>query len=345
MLKNKSMKKYLFLIVIMILKLPAVIFSQEIIDQRAASVNLIRPEIISQRQLDQTVEILRQNGINRTRREVLDTMVGDVLLKQGAERERIRVSDSEVLNSARRQLGDAGTRMTDQQIQEIVSRETGVPWERYLERTKETIQLQRYIQRVKGSNFTNVPAPSDNEIRRFYDENTRQFLLPRTVRFDHIFVDLRMITTREGHDMARERALSYDRDLRNGTRTFDDLVVNSDDTSSKYNRGNFGFLRIDDAQRRRILGEEFFNAVFAMQQGQISGLVRSNLGFHIIRMNEVIDPKILGLADRISPEVDITVRDRIIEFLNARRQEEIFRQSVEELVTELTKEAEIRYFI
>ncbi|MCL2791945.1 MAG: peptidylprolyl isomerase [Spirochaetaceae bacterium] len=337
------MKKYLFLIVIFMI--PAFVFSQEIIDQRAASVNLIRPEIISQRQLDQTVEILRQNGIVRTRMEVLETMVGDVLLKQGAERARITVADSEIMNSARRQLGDAGARMTDQQVREIVSRETGVPWERYLERTRETIQLQRYVQRVKGANFANVPAPTNAEIRRFYDENTRQFLLPRTVRFDHIFIDMRALPTRADHDMARERATSYERDLRNGSRTFDELVINSDDTSSKYNRGNFGFLRVDDAQRRRILGDDFFDAVFAMQTAQISGIIRSNLGFHIIRMNEVIEPRILGLDDIISPEVEITVRDRIIDFLSARRQEEIFRQSVEELVAELTEEAEIRYFI
>lgn len=337
------MKKYLFLIAAIML--PGLIFAQEIIDQRAATVNLIKPEIISKKQLDQTVEILKQNGINKSEMEVLETMVGDVLLKQGAEREKIRVTDVEVINSIRKQVGNAAAGMTDQQLKEIISRETGVPWERYLEKTKETMQLQKYVQKVKSSKLSNIPNPAAAEIKKFYDENTRQFFVAKTVKFDHIFVDLRMLPSKEDIDKAKQRALSYEKELKSGAKTFDQLVENSDDATSKYNKGNFGYLRIDDLQRKKLLGDEFFDAVFALKAGQISGVIKSNMGYHIVRMNEVIEPRILELNDKINPELNVTVKDRIEDFLLMRKQEEVFRQSVEELVNDLKKEAEIKYFI
>ncbi|MCL2704921.1 MAG: peptidylprolyl isomerase [Spirochaetaceae bacterium] len=324
---------------------PGIIFSQEIIDQRAATVNLIKPEIISKKQLDQTVEVLRQNGINKTNIEVLETMVGDVLLKQGAEREKIRVTDAEVINSARKQLGESGNRMTDQQVKELVSRETGVPWEKYNEKIKETIQLQKYVQKVKSAKLSSMSNPTNNEIKRFYDENSRQFFVARTVRIDHIFIDIRMLSSKEDNDKARDRALSYERELKSGAKTFDQLVESSDDTSSKYNKGSFGYMRIDDLQRKRLLGDEFFDAVFDLKKDQISGVIKSNMGFHIVRMNEIIEPRILELNDKINPDINLTVKDRIEEFLLLRKQEDLFRQSVEELVDDLKKEADIKYFI
>ena len=139
--------------------------------------------------------------------------------------------------------------------------------------------------------------------------------------------------------------MGYEKELKSGSKTFDQLVENSDDSSSKYNKGNFGYLRIDDLQRKKLLGDNFFDSVFQMKQNQISGVVQSNMGYHIIRMNEVIEPRILNINDRINPDQDVTVKQRIESFLMIKKQEEVFKESVEELVEELRKQAEIRYFL
>ncbi|MCL2295037.1 MAG: peptidylprolyl isomerase [Spirochaetes bacterium] len=347
------MKKYLFLILFAVI-FPWNIFSQEVIDRgrRVASVNLTESAAITRGELDRTLTMIRQTippgSRQPTEMEVLEMMIGEILLKQGAERARIRITDSAIMTSTRRQieaqLGPAAAGLTNEQVQEIVSRETGVPWATYLERTRDAMQLREFVRRAKSANFSNVPSLTDSEITRFYHENTGRFLIPKTVRFDHILVDTRMLTA-EQHNLARERALSYERDLRTGARTFDQIVINSDDTRTKYNGGNFGFLRINDVQQRRIHGEEFFNNVFELRQGQISGIIRSNVGFHIVRMNEVIEPRILALTDRINPDVNITVRDLIEENLMEMRQAEVFRRSVEELVQQLREEADVRIFL
>lgn len=343
--KSNLIMKKLVLSLIILLLFSGFAFSQEIIDQRAATVNLTKPEIISKKQLTQTVELLKQNGIDKSEMEVLDTMIGDVLLKQGAERENIKVSDSEVINAVRKQLGNASSNMTDQQLKDLVRRQTGVTWERYAEKSKATIELQKLVQKVKSKKMSNIPNPTPAEIKKFYDENSRQFFIAKMVQFDHIFVDIRMLSTKEENDRARERALEYERQIKNGTKTFDQLVENSDDTSSKYNKGSFGYLRIDDIQRKKLLGDDFFDSVFNLKKGQISGVIKSNMGFHIIRMNDIYDPRILDIDDKINPESDTTVRQRIESYLIIKKQEDVFKESVEELVDELRKVAEIKYYL
>ncbi len=336
------MKKIIALLFISLFA--TVLYSQELIDQRAATVNLTKPEIISKKQLSQTVELLKQNGIDKPDSEILETMIGDVLLKQGAEREKIKISDAEVINAIRKQIGNQASGMTDQQLKDVVRRQTGIPWEKYSEKSKETIQLQKYVQKVKSAKMNNIPNPSSEEIKKFYDENSRQFFIAKTVKFDHIFIDTRMLSGKEDNDKARERALGYEKDLKSGLKSFDQLVENSDDSSSKYNKGSFGYLRIDDIQRKKLLGDEFFDSVFSLKKGQLSGVIKSNMGFHIVRMNDVLEPRVLDIDDRINPEGETTVRQRIESFLILRKQEVLFKESVEELVNDLKKEAEIKYY-
>ena len=338
------MKKFILTAVI-ILSACSLLAAQDLIDQRAATVNLIRPEIITMRQLNQTVDLLRQNGIDKSDEEVLDTMIGDVLLQQGAEKEGINVSDAEVIKLVRGQIGSSAAGMNDQQIKDLVRRQTGVTWDIYADKSKETIQLQKYVNKVKSSKLSNIPNPGADEIKSFYDENSRQFFVAKTIKFDHIFIDIRTLSTKEENDKARERAISYERDLKSGSRSFNQLVELSDDTASKYNQGDFGYLRIDDLNRKKLLGDDFFNSVFKLKQGEISGVIKSNMGYHIVRMNQIIEPRILALDDRINPDIDITVRQRIDSFLIMKKQEEFFKEAVEELVSDLKKIADIKIFI
>ena len=337
------MKKNLFILLLIIIGTS--VYCQDLIDQRAATVNLTKPEIISKKKLDQTVEILKRNGIDKTDREVLETMVGDILLQQGADREGITVSEKDVIKIIRNQIGRNSTGMSDTQIKDFVRKQTGVSWEKYAKKSQETIQLQRYVQKVKKEKLSNIPKPSLNEIKKFYDENSTKFSLPKTVRFDHIFVDTRMLSKPADMDKASERADSYIKDIKSGKKTFDQLVESSDDSASKYNKGDFGYLRINDLPRKKLLGSQFFDSIFSLNLNQVSDVIKSNMGYHIVRMKEIIKPHVLDLDEKINPAADQTVRDRIENYLMMKTQEDLFKESVTELVKELEEEAEIKYFI
>ncbi len=127
---------------------------------------------------------------------------------------------------------------------------------------------------------------------------------------------------------ATDKADLFVKQIRNGSKTFDQLVENSDDAASKYNKGDFGYIRINDLPRKKLLGGHFYDSVFSLDLNQISGVIKSNMGYHIIRMKEIIKPHILEIDEKINPAAKKTVHDRIEEYLMMKTQEILFKESV-----------------
>lgn len=115
--------------------------------------------------------------------------------------------------------------------------------------------------------------------RERYTANPGRFLQPERVRASHI-----LITVKEGRDEAQARALAEDlrKQALEGKKSFEDLArENSDDQSVKTNKGDLGFFARD-----RMVGP-FADAAFAMSKpGEISPVVETQFGFHVIRYAE-----------------------------------------------------------
>jgi len=70
----------------------------------------------------------------------------------------------------------------------------------------------------------------------------------------------------------------------NAGASFEELVAKySDDPGSKEKGGDLGFFE------RRMMVKEFDEAAFIMEVGQISGLVQTNFGYHIIKLTDKMD--------------------------------------------------------
>ena len=81
-----------------------------------------------------------------------------------------------------------------------------------------------------------------------------------------------------------------------------------------------------------------------MDVGEISGVLQSNIGFHIIRVTEKIPFRLLALDDPIPPQNNSTVREQISAQLLQQKQAEYYQQALMDLLAELKKKAEIRIF-
>ncbi len=349
--KNQEMKR-IYLTLVLSLILLTVNFAQSI-DKPAATVRLTKLQVITVKQFEKQV----QNYENKAKRplskaekkKLLDTMIGELLIQQEAEKENITVTEDEVqarINLAK-QTGGIGLQLnrplTDAELKTLVQ-QTGLSWESYKKEIAKVILEQKYIMEKKKSLFQSIKEPSESEIRDFYDENKTAFVAPEMVRFKHIFIDTRNLKTSEEKKKAFERAKEIYNELKNGA-SFDDLVVKySDDRASRYSGGDFGYLRRDDVARKQLLGKNFFETPFKMKVGQISGVLRSNIGYHIIKVVEKIPFKVLSLNDKIPPQNKVTVHDQIKSTLYQRKQAEVFQQAMFEVMKELRKKAVVKIF-
>ena len=115
----------------------------------------------------------------------------------------------------------------------------------------------------------------------------------------------------------------------------------SEDENSKFRGGDVGFVTRNNQQVKSVYGNNFFDAIFELEAGEVSDIIESNVGYHIVKATEHEQPKILGLDDRIAPDNPTTVREYLRNRLYQERQQQTLQQAMNDVMGELREQAEI----
>jgi len=340
-------------IVTVLLLLAVGLLAADVIDKPVATVKLVRLEAITAKQFRQKVEMLEERSKStlslEDRKKLLDLLVGEILVKQAAAQESIAVSQAELaarMEQAKKSGGQSlnlNRDLTDAEFKSLVQ-QSGISWEEYTDQLQKALLQQKYVMQKKKAVFETVGQPAEADILDFYESNKTAFVAPDMVRFKHIYIDTRNLADKQEKDKARERAEEISRELKNGA-AFDELVLKySDDKTSRYKGGDFGYLRRDDQARKQLLGKDFFDAPFRMKVNESSGVLQSNIGYHVIRITEKNPFRLLALEDPIPPQNSSTVRQEIGAQLMLKKQADIYQQVLQDLLAELKKKAEIKKF-
>jgi parvulin-like peptidyl-prolyl isomerase len=304
------------------------------------TVNIGQRELRQQvRQLEEQLgrELTREN-----RSEVLEAKIGDVLLNQAAARAGIRVSQEEIDQAIAAQKQSVGRPVSDAEFRRIIEQQTGLAWDRYVEEIRDRLVQERYILQESQAEFQQIGEPTPAEIRQVYEENASQFTSPAMVRFEHLFFDVRGKSVAE-QDEIRDRAVAMARNIGSSSQRFGEYMKDSLDDVT-YAGGDFGYLLRGDESAVQQLGRSFVNAVFELSDGDISSVLESNVGYHIIRVTDRRAPRLLNLNDPILPGESVTVRRQIVNYIRNQKQQQIFQRSVNRVLQQLREEAEIRRF-
>ena len=321
--------------------------SAQILDQPVAVVRLTETVNVGQRELRQQARAIesqmgRELSIEN-RRELLDARIAEILINQAAARANVRVTESELNQAIAQQRQRIGQPVPDEEFRRIIQQQTGLGWEDYRGEIRNRLLQEKFILERKRALFDSMSAPTELQIRDFYDDNATEFTNPAMVRFRHVFVDTRNASAEQ---RAERRRLADDllRLVRNGNKTFDQLIAEADD-DARFAGGDFGFLIRQESQQSQLLGRPFVDAVFQIEEGSIGReVLESNVGFHLVQVTSRRSARILGLNDPIFPGQSVTVGDQIRNHLMDVDQQRLFQQAVNEVVTELRGEAEIRVF-
>lgn len=337
-----------------ILLIATQLIEAQIIDKPAATVKLIRFEVIPVTKLDQTIKSLEKTAgrtlTDQEQRIALESLINETLIFQAAARDHISVTEEELntrIDLVKKTSGaglQLNRELTDAELNAAILQTYGMTFEQYREQLRQKLLLQKYVVQVQSSYFEKIEEPTEEEIEYFYDDNKTAFVSPDIVRISHIFIDTRNLTSTSEKESARKRADEIYREYQNGI-GFDDLVRKySDDQTSRYKGGDFGYLRRDDTSRKQLLGKEFFETPFKMKEGDVSTVVKSNIGFHILKVSEYVPFQVLTLDSAIPPQSVTTVREQIKATLVQTKQVEVFNRASNDLLEELKKEAEIKIF-
>jgi peptidyl-prolyl cis-trans isomerase C len=137
---------------------------------------------------------------------------------------------------------------------------------------------------------------SDKEVEAYYKGNKGKFSLGERVRVRHIMV----------------KTMSEAQEIKDRLNRGEDFIALAKQYSiwpTKQQGGDLGYIT------RGMVDKSFADAAFALKRrGEISGIVKTKLGFHIIRLEDRLGPHQLTLAE---------VREEIRKFLRDKKRQEI----------------------
>ena len=142
---------------------------------------------------------------------------------------------------------------------------------------------------------------SEDEISQYFEINKKTYATPKKVSARHILFKVDPGATQEELDEARNKALLVLEEVKSGA-DFSKLARKySDDPGSKSKGGDLGFFTRD-----RMV-KPFADAAFAMKAGEVSELVATRFGWHIIKVEEVQEAKESALS-----EVKDKIRSKLV---------------------------------
>ncbi len=173
---------------------------------------------------------------------------------------------------------------------------------------------------------------ADDEVRKYYERNKEKYTVPEQALASHILIKVNFGATAEEKKKARDKAKQILEWLKKGEK-FETLAKQySDDPQSKEAGGKMGYIP------KGRMPKAFDEQAFSMKPGQISDVVETDYGFHVIQVEDHKDA-----VTRQFDEVTASIREELGAERGQKKAEEFIRDAEKgaglEVFTDKIKEA------
>ena len=250
-----------------------------------------------------TLSSLDQATIVSFKKNILGQLIDYELLYQQAQKEKVKISSDEInleINKIKDNFSspeefDAALKTNNLTLAQI----------------KEDIRRQLMINKVLEETKSQVSI-TDDELLNYYNENQASFFEPEQVHARHILVK----TEEEANNLLLQ--------LKEGITDFSELAKEKSTDSSASNGGDLGFFA------RGQMVKEFEDAAFSLEPGEISEVVQTQFGYHIIKCEEK--------KEEYSPTFE-EAKDKAMNILKSQGENE----AISTFISKLKEEAVIVY--
>ena len=269
--------------------------------------------------------------------KVVNELIVKELLDQEMAKRGIKVSGADVDDAIKEIVDKVGSK---EQLDQIL-KQNNVTAAQFKKDLTEEVKLKRLAQTL------GVPAITDADTKKYYNDNIAKFKYPDKVRASHILIAVNPAEIEEviradkaNKDLTEEQIKAKVNDeiaakeakakevlakVQKDPANFAQIAKeNSEDTTTAVKGGELGFFAAQE------MVPEFSKAAFAMKPNTVSGLVKTQFGYHIIKV-----------TDRMAAgqEPYEKVKNDIKAYLQNQRE----LQAIDNLVESLKKSANIEY--
>ena len=224
--------------------------------------------------------------------QIIDSLVVRALLADEFAKKNITVSDGEI----------------DKEIEKI---KTTIPKGKTLEELLKSNGVSDkafrgdIMEQVKLSKLLGIGEPTEKELKEFYEKNkSRLYEMPETVRARHILITVNATDDAAKKAVKKEKAEALRKQLVDSKgANFEKLAKDNSDCPSKAMGGDLGEFR------KGQMVPAFEAAAFALKTNEISAVVETDFGYHVIQMTEHNSPRTV-VFDEVKTQIAAQYKGR-----------------------------------
>lgn len=215
---------------------------------------------------------------------VMNELVQKTLLINAADKEGMKVTPEEVENS----LKEIATQIPEGASLEEFAKTAGVS----LDRIRQQISTDTKVRKLYEKVTADVATPAEADVKKYFDEHPEEFEQKASVDAAHILISTQGIED-PAQLAAKEKIAKELREeiVSKKGENFAEMAGLHSDCPSKAQGGDLG-----EFEKGQMV-PEFEKAAFAQEVGVIGECVKTDFGYHIIKVNGKKDAKTLAFAE------------------------------------------------
>jgi peptidyl-prolyl cis-trans isomerase C len=231
--------------------------------------------VITRREVDRAIKVLsaqKRSGQQLPQDAIIDQLVSAELLYQAGAKLEVPNLDKQVAVK----LAESKEKFPDNAAFENALKSASLSQKELEDLIRRDIIISNLVEKVIAPKST----ISEAEAKKFYDENIDKFRQGNQIRASHILCGVDPKATDADKKKAREKAEELLKEIKAG-KDFAELAKNNSTCPSKAQGGDLGFFG------KGQMVPAFENAAFALKQGEVSNVVETQFGYHIIKVTEI----------------------------------------------------------
>ncbi len=260
---------------------------------------------------------LTEQQLAEVKKNVLDNLIARELLYQESKKKGITIDNATI----DKQIADLKKKFPSEKAFEDTLKKMHLTKESLRNQVKEGMAIQELVDKE----FVKKTVVTDTEAKKYYDKHPDLFKQPEKIRARHILIKVNQNATKAEKEKAKKKIKDIQKKLKKGE-DFAKLAKEYSEGPSSVNGGDLGYFT------RGQMVQPFEKAAFALKPGQVSDVVETRYGYHLIKVVDKKPATTVAFKD---------VKDQLEEFL---KQEKV-QKEVQKHVETLKKQASIKTYL
>lgn len=215
----------------------------------------------------------KMTGNEKSDAELIDFALGELIDAEVLKQETVSKNIVPAPEEIDAELENIKSQFPDAEAFEKTIAEKGVT----IEKVRENIVLQLAMRDMLAKEVENNTKISKSEIEKFYNDNPTYFQTEESMKASHILVKIEEGADEKAVAEAKKKIEAILKNVKDGG-DFAEIAKKSSEGPSGPNGGDLGYFG------RGQMVKPFEDAALAMNIGEVSGVVKTQFGFHIIKL-------------------------------------------------------------